>query len=147
MKKQLLILFAFVALLATSAQAQNSDEWQVRLNKQVLLRSPAETAEPTITLSKSSVKKNDILTIQYTTNDGQQDWKRSFTINDANEQTFKELSLKNQTGTATLKLKELAKAAASNKPLYIYTMSLPKDPNQAALVRVRRILLCKIQWK
>ena len=148
MKKYLLLLIALVAFCMNDANAQSNDTWLISLNKQVVLRSPAETAEPVVFISKSALQKGkSMLTIQYTTENGEKDWNRTFTFNYANEQTLKQASIKNQSGSISFAAKELLKAAQLNKPLFVYTTSLPNDPDVAALVRVRRILLCKIQWK
>ena len=148
MKKYLLLLTALFAFCMIEVNAQSGDTWSISLNKQTLLRSPVESAEPTIFISKSALQKGkSMLTIQYATAEGEKDWNRTFTFNYENEQTVKQASLKNQSGSISFAAKDLLKAAQSNKPVFVYTMSLPNDPAVAALVRIRRILLCKIQWK
>lgn len=111
------------------------------------MRSPAETNEGVIFIDRSSAKANKTLSIKYKSAEPKPEWKRTFFMNDANEHTYKEAGLKGQDGTVIFTLKELTKAAEAGKPVFIYTVSLPKDPNLAAVVRVQRYLLCKIQWK
>lgn len=148
MKKYILLLFSILALYMTDATAQNADSWMIKLNKDVLIRTPVETSEPVIYLSKSAVlKSKSIFSIEYTSSDPQKDWNRIFSFKQENEQSLKEVKTKNQSGSISFDAKDLQKAAKANQPVFLYTMSLPNDPEMAAMVRVRRFLLCKIQWK
>jgi hypothetical protein len=50
------------------------------------------------------------------------------------------------TGKQPFKAALLAGYAKTKKPIHIYTTLLPSDPQKAAVIRVRRILLCTIEW-
>jgi hypothetical protein len=74
-------------------------------------------------------------------------WNRTIYLNDAKDNVIKQYELKNQVGTVSIPVKILQQIARKKQAIHIYTMSLPKDPNLAAVVRVRRVLLGKIQWQ
>ncbi len=88
-----------------------------------------------------------MITIMYQTKAPEDNWNRTFTLNDEGEKTAKRFEMNKQSGSVSFRVSDLKKAAVSNKALFLYTISLPNDPAMAATVRVRRFLLCKIQWK
>jgi len=141
------ILLAVITSVATilAAAAQPGDTWKIYLGKKLLLQSPVESASPTIMLDKKLVNGKNILTIQYKAAESGNDMKRSFSINDENESTIQSTSLKGNSGTAVFSLKGLKKATGKN--LSLFTVAIPKDPSLAAAVRVRRFILCRIEWK
>jgi hypothetical protein len=147
MKKIIFLFLSFSTILMSAASAQQGDSWKLYLNKQLLAQSSTEKPEPVITIDKANMKKKATITLQYTTEGAQENWKRTFYFNDKSEKTFKRSELKSQDGTITFALKDLLQAANSNTPLNLFTTSLPTDKSMAAVVRVRRFLVCKIQWK
>ena len=147
MKNIFTLVFIFSSLITTVANAQHNDSWKIYLNKKLLLQTPVESNQPTIWINKSATQSKNTISIQYKSDNTENNFKRSFFINDEQEKTYKTLALKNNDGTVTFNAKDLKALAASNKPLFIYTTAIPKDPALAAVVRVRRYLLCKIEWK
>ena len=69
-----------------------------------------------------------------------------FYINDGDDKNYRTIEVNKQSGRITVNAAVLQKLMNKRKPVLIYTTSLPKDPSKAALVRVRRILLCTIEW-
>jgi hypothetical protein len=130
-----------------AAQAQPETNWQVLLNKTLLLRATAQTADPVLKIPIKSLNGKKMITIKYNTAEGNSDWNRTFNINDEGENNIKELKLPRQSGMVSFDARILKKYADKGKPLFIYTISLPKDPEQAAVVRVRRTLVAKIVWQ
>jgi hypothetical protein len=145
--KKTFALVIYLAMFALAAQAQSGDSWKIFLNKKLLLQTPVESNEAVVVLNKATTIAKNTLSIQYKSADTESDFKRSFYINDAQEKTIKKIDLKAVDGTVIINTKDLKAAAASRKPLFIYTTAIPKDPAMAAAVRVRRLLLCKIEWK
>jgi hypothetical protein len=50
-------------------------------------------------------------------------------------------------GTSFVLLKDIFKKTEKNKSYFLYTIATPADPNEAAYVKVRRFLLCKVVIK
>ena len=66
--------------------------------------------------------------------------------NDANDNTIKALKISNQSGCVSFNASVFEELKNKKHPIFIYTTSLPKDPAIAATVRVRRMMICKIEW-
>jgi hypothetical protein len=147
MNKLYALLIISLSTIVSTAHAQTGDSWKIFLNKTLLIQTPVEANEPIIRIAKASTRTKNTISIQYKSGDTESDFKRSFYINDASEKTIKKVDLKGIDGTITINSMDLKAAAAAGKPLFIYTMAIPKDPALAAAVRVRRFLLCKIEWK
>lgn len=141
----LALIFLLTGL--SSAVAQMEDSFTIKLNKEVLLRSPVESDEPIVFIDKAAVKENKFIIIEYKTTRPEENWNRTFYLNDENEKSYQTIAINKQSGTVRIAASKLAKAASSGVPLYLHTASLPNDKELAALVRVRRITLCKIMWK
>lgn len=71
------------------------------------------------------------------------DWKRRFIINDESNNDIAELTEKGK-GIYCKKLSEIIPSLEKNKTYFLYTVALPKDPKKAMLVKVPRMLVCKI---
>ena len=50
-------------------------------------------------------------------------------------------------GTSFVLLKDIFKKTEKNKTYFLYTIATPADPNEAAYVKIRRFLLCKVVIK
>lgn len=143
MKKIILLLFCFFALAALKAGA--SDNWRITFNNKVIFKGSDNQMNPLAILKRTKVRKSDCLLIQYNTQDADKRWKRIFYINDSSEQSIKTIDLDEQNGSVSVDASVLQEMTKKS-PVFIYTVSLPKDPALAAAIRVRRILLCKIEW-
>ena len=73
----------------------------------------------------------------------EQDWKRRFIINDENGSDMTELTEKGK-GIYCKKLSDAAATLEKGKTYFIYTAALPRDPQKAMLVKVPRVLVCKL---
>ncbi len=72
------------------------------------------------------------------------DWKRSFSIYDSADNVIGEFTfMKN--GSYCIKYSELKPKLITTQEYYIYTTAIPKDPAKAMLVKIGRILVCKIK--
>jgi hypothetical protein len=144
MSNFIILLSAFLALGFTNASGQ--DSWQVLLNKKPLLKGIIEQDDKTATINSATFKSDDCITIKYQSAAAEAGWGRTFFINNANDHVVKQIEIKTQNGTATIKAADLKELAQNKQPFFIYTTSLPSDPSKAASIRVRRIKLCKIEW-
>jgi hypothetical protein len=141
----LLIIAAF--FLLSFANRSAIDTWQILINKQVIFKGNAEMEESAVTIKNKTLKPTDRVIIKYNIDNPDPNWKRTFYINDSNDISIKTIELNKQSGAVSVNASAFKKLMDKKQPVFIYTTSLPKDPQKAAAVRVRRILLCKINWK
>ena len=67
---------------------------------------------------------------------------RSIMINDGNDNELFRFELNNDKGTLNISSSQLKEFFKDRTKLTLYTIAIPKDPKQAALVRVRRMQVC-----
>ena len=130
-------LFVWMAALALRSSAQ--EHWTVVLNNKPLLTAKTEdTANNIATIN--DIKKG-ALVVTYVPAKPQPGWGRRIAVYDA---TDNELYSK-ETMTLVVPAKSLKQWHRNNsKQIKIYTWAVPKDPDQAIKVRVRRVHLCTI---
>lgn len=103
-----------------------------------------ETAVALLTVKPFTSK--DCITIKYNSEHANKGWDRTFYINGPNEKNLKTITIGQQSGTVSVKASALNEMKEKKQPVFIYTTSLPSDKALAARVRVRRMLICKIEW-
>lgn len=142
--------FLFFSLLLFSLLpvfSQDRAEWNIILNKKKIFSAKEENEQKNIISVKlSDLKPGKNFTVSYSepssvTN--KNEWTRTIGVYNSED---KELIRKN-TVSLTLANKQLKKLLLENKTIRIYTWSLPRDPKEAARVRVRRVHLCTILLK
>ena len=145
MKRGMLLSLFFLSALFVFAQ--DGVSWSIIHNKKKLFSATEENTEKNIiSVNLSDLKStgNFIISYSQTISDhGRNEWIRTIGLfNDVD----KELYRKN---TSTVKLPDiqLKKMLRENKTIKIYTWSIPKDPKEAARVRIRRVHLCTIELK
>lgn len=142
MKKIVFVLVAISACLWTFSQTEI--RWNVFHDKRKLFSSSIENEEQNnLTVKPSDLKSGGNFIIMYSdanTTDKKGEWKRTIGIYTSAD---KELYRKDST---TLKIPDLQlkKMLQENRAIKVYTWSLPKDPKEAARVRIRRVHLCTI---
>lgn len=72
---------------------------------------------------------------------------RKFMLVDANDEVLKIPFTARLVGIINVNLADIFKQTEAGKTYYLYTISTPKDPQLAARVRVKRVLLSKIEIK
>jgi hypothetical protein len=145
LNKHLLIIVALLSASFTNTAA--IDTWQIFINKQVIFKGNAEMEETAVAIKIKTLKPQDCLIIKYFIDNPNPNWKRTFYINDSNDISVKTVEINKQSGSVSVNASVFKQLMDKKQPVFIYTTSLPKDPQKAAAVRVRRILLCKINWK
>ena len=144
MKKSTLLIGIISFIVGTHVYAQ--DAWKVTLNDKAILQGKSDEESLSARIKASSVSTFDKLRITYTTKNADPAWNRLFYINNEMDSTLFTLSLNKQSGSASIESPRIKSLIANKKSIYIYTISLPKDPSVAARVRVARVLLGKIEW-
>jgi hypothetical protein len=144
MKKLSLIIFSIFTLAAANAQ---TDSWQILFNQKVVLKGNADKPDTELTIKTPALKSTDKITVKYISATADDKWKRSFYINDSVDNNILTIPLSKQTGSICVTAGKLTQLMKHKQPVFIYTTSIPKDKAMAATVRVRRMLLCKIEWK
>lgn len=122
-----------------TAAAQSS--WKLYLDKNVLLNATEENRDKNVvSLSSGSLKKAKSISLHYGEAGENKDWQRTIMLYDAQDKALRTFKGNRFSMPATA----LQKLLAQSKSVYVYTMSLPKDPKLAATVRVRRVHLCTL---
>jgi hypothetical protein len=85
------------------------------------------------------------LSISYQAAEANPEMNRSIILSDDKDNEIFRREFKNDAGTAIITSKELAAYFVDRSRLLLYTLSLPKDPAKAALVRVMRIKVCILE--
>ncbi|TDH20876.1 hypothetical protein EXU57_21015 [Segetibacter sp. 3557_3] len=76
----------------------------------------------------------------------EKEWKRSFELFDSTDKAVLKIPAVNQSAYQVT-IKQLRSQLRKGAVYSLYTIALPKDPDLAARVRVRRVLVCKINMK
>lgn len=136
--------FLFFAMMLLSSAAFTQESWKVSHNGKVKLEVTEENAEKnTASIKSAELAKKSFLQIAYKEITPQKDWKREIIIYDpADNEIFRQKGSLLKISNASLR--NLFK---KSKTLMVYTIALPSDPAQAALVRVRRVHLCTLVLK
>jgi hypothetical protein len=135
-----------VFLLLTHLNANAMDRWEILFNNKVLFKGSEEQENNRIDFKRTTFKKTDCFTIKFIAENAQNSWNRTFYINGKEDNNIKTLVISKQSGKVSVSALELSEMMNKKVPVFIYTTSLPKDAAKAATVRVRRILLCKLEW-
>lgn len=144
MLKQFLFT-SFFYLISLIVFSQNEDGWKVYHNKQLAFEATnADEAKNKLVFQQADLKKEGYVLISYQEAQPKKNWKRTFSINNEADST-----LMKKEGLMMIRLlhSEIKKLLKNHSKIIVYTWSLPKDPKQAALVRVRRIQLCTIELR
>jgi hypothetical protein len=143
MKKSIISLLAFMITLFIAAQ--DGANWSIKHNKKDLLRAYKEDPEKNIVnvkLSDLNKKSNFIISYFEMNQAGSRNkWVRTIALF---TKTDKELYRKDS-GSIKIADIQLEKMLKENKTIRVYTWALPKDPAEAARVRIRRVHLCTIE--
>ena len=122
------------------------DHWEVLFNNKVVFRGSDEQEDNTLQFKTTNFKKTDCFTIKYMAENAQNSWNRTFYINGKEDNNIKTMVVSKQSGKISVSASLLSEMMNKKAPVFIYTTSLPTNPAKAAAVRVRRILLCKLEW-
>ena len=139
------IFFIIIPLFSLTAMAQKYDSWEIFHNRKEVasfsLKKETEDEKKVLLLNRA-LEEPGFFIITYTPASDHADWTRNYVICDS---TGKELrKFDNLGGQLKMINDDIARLMGDRKKIKIYTWAVPSDPNLAATVRVRRILLCTI---
>lgn len=138
------LFYLLVAALVMTTAAGAQSAWKLKLDKKVLVDATEENMEKNkVTLTVAELRKAKLLTLNYGAAGEDPKWQRTITIYDPQDAELKQFTGRSM----SLSTAALRKLFAKSPTLHIYTMAIPKDPNLAATVRVRRVHLATVQMK
>jgi hypothetical protein len=140
-----LILILLATLLLQQADAQKNSIIVTAQNQTLKVNLQDENPEKVIAI-KSTLKSATTgkLTITNTDWIKDKDWKRSFEIYDNADQSIAKVAPTKTSGKYEVLLKTLTSKMKKGETYSLYTIAIPRDPKKAAVVRVRRVLVCSI---
>lgn len=140
--KKLLVLFYLLFLTSLMSYSQDNANATVLLNNDTILYNT--NSKDKLIQFDENVTKGLLKIIFNDTTDSK--WRRQVTVTDENDKTVMQKTVQEKYGKVIFSVNSL-KELANKKPLFIYTIAKPTDPALAATVRIRRVLLCKIEFK
>jgi hypothetical protein len=144
MKSFLLIFFSVIAVATAQAQA---DSWKILFRNKIVLKGDSNKPDTELVVKSRPLKSTDKISIKFTSAKADNDWTRTFFITDEGDNNLITQKVDKQNGEVCVTAGKLIKLIKQKQSVFIYTLSTPKDKSLAARVRVRRMLLCKIEWK
>jgi hypothetical protein len=137
---------AFVIVcLCLSIYTYAQDTCRVYRNQQILL---TKTSWDDINSNAISIKpdlnKKGTLNVFYNTVVPTKNWQRYILLVDDNDQTIFSKVFDFSSGKYVITAKELEDASKKAQKLFLYTYSFPKDPSEAAAIKIRRLLICQL---
>jgi len=120
------------------------DSWKVYCGTKVLLKtSVSDASKNTVILGGRELASGAELKIVYKDRDPQKDWTRIIAVFDDNDNELE----RKETDSFSLRMSKIRELSAQYKKLTFYTWALPKDPELAARIRIRRVYLCTVEMK
>jgi hypothetical protein len=144
MKRIFILLIGTLLVFTGSAQKRSKvDSWEIFHNRKEIasFKFAEDNDERKVLLLNRSLDEPGFLIITYKPAKEHADWVRSYVITDS---TGNELKKFDKTAQLRSHNSEIARLVNGRGKIQIYSWAVPKDPNEAAAVRVRRILLCTI---
>jgi len=148
MKRILLLLLTIISLQSIAQDKQNSKTL-------ILISAQGKTIDAFLDSNNNKkllplISKKDNggrLVIAYVNAKNETAYNRSYTLVNDKDEDLQIGVVGRQIGINYASLDEVFSKTQKGKTYKLYTTSIPKDPNVAATVRVRRILLCNIAVK
>jgi len=141
-------LFPGLIIASLFAFAQDGVSWTIQHNKRKIFSASEENVQKNvISVKHTDLKSTYNFIVSYSEikmNTNRNGWIRTIGIyNEADKELFRK-----DTGRVKLPDAQLKKMLLeNNNTIKIYTWALPKDPKEAARVRIRRVHLCTIELK
>lgn len=135
---------ALLLALGLSFAALAQDSWKVVHNGKQKLQTTVEKPDGNVVyLNRIDLQKNGTLAIIFSDAEKQAGWTRTITMVDKGE-----TELHTHTGNLfTISNANLKKLFARVSTIYVYTWTLPDDPELAARIRIRRVHLSTIKLR
>lgn len=134
-----------VTLLCLFVNSYAQDTCRVYRNQQILFTKTSWDDNNSNTVSiKPDLKKRETLNIYYNPVVPVKNWQRYILLVDDKDQTILSKVFDFSSGKYVLTAKELEVASKKAQKLFLYTYAFPKDPAEAAAIRIRRLLICQL---
>ena len=139
-----IVLFFTLLIITGSTMAQEFDSWKIYHNrKEVSSFSDKEQTddERKVVLLKRFLEGPGFVIFEIKPASAQADWLRTIAFYDKDDKLIREFK-----NTLLLRLhnSEVDEIMENKTAVKVYSWAIPKDPEKAATVRVRRILLCTL---
>lgn len=143
MVKWLLILCLFTV---ENISAQNMKIAVSAASKKITVLLDDDNSDKTLMLDAAKLRgnKNDLMvcSLNWKTD---ADMNRKFMLYTEDDNAVADLDTTQKKGIYTLPLSAIINDAKPGATLDLYTIAIPKNPAKAAVVKVRRVLVCKIK--
>ena len=143
------IIFLLISFMAITNLVMAQLKWKIKLGTKTVLQTAGENESKNVfRLSRTQIGIKSNLIISYQVAADEKDWVRNLMIDDSTGAGIAESPTASAIKQGTVevkytitnkKLKELLK---KHKKIKLFYTSIPSDPEQAALVRVRKVHIC-----
>ena len=145
--KNIFLLISLPLLIFSFCQ-QDGISWKVTFGNKKLLTATEENQNKNIVSIRSADldQPGRYFTLSYREMNSiskKNGWKRSIIIFDESDNQL----IKKDSTAISLSANELKNLFKERKKIKLFTISIPSDPSQAALVRIRRVHLCTLELK
>jgi hypothetical protein len=139
------ILILLTTFLLQEVQAQKGGVQVSAQGKTITANLQEEDTDKVITInSKLKSAVTGKLVINNTESSKEKEWKRTFSVYNGEDQALVNLSPCKTAGKYDVSLKTIISKLKKGETYSLYTMAIPKDSKKAAVVRVRRVFVCRI---
>lgn len=138
--------FILVFLFSLTAFSQKYDSWKLYHNRKEIaaFNLKKETNdERKVLLLYRSLDEPGFLIFEYEPASAQKDWIRTITFTDSADKELKKYENANFLRIHNNEALRIIQSGGG-QGIKVYSMAIPKDPELAATIRVRRILLCTL---
>ena len=141
--KYILLFLSIFSLQALNAQKKSiqvsipGKAIQVNLDEE----NPANVLS--INSSSASIKTGKLKVVNHSWKT-EKEWKRSFSIYNSTDAVVATITPCKISGNYEILLNKILPKMVKGETYTLYTMAIPRDPKKAAVVRVRRVLVCTI---
>jgi len=139
--KKILVTLILLVTFTVILNAQSEDRWRLMVNSKTVAKGLANSPGQA-TISKSAKGK---LYVKFW-GAGATNWHRSILIFDTQRHQLLKQELKKGSGKFAFFLDSI-KSKTQGQQFEIYTVAVPSNPEEAASIRVRPVLLCTVSWK
>lgn len=137
-----IFIYLFLIINSFSRLHAQIDSWEVSIDNKVLLNGSAQdSAENMIYIKKVLFSQSKKIYIHFKSNINTM-WKRKVWIDDETGKTRKSYFPPSPNQTIAIPTKEIKRIAKNSKTISIWSTLSPL--NNDILIRIRRVLLCKI---
>lgn len=134
-----------IGFLCLTIFSHAQDTCRVYRNQQILLTKTSwEDNNSNAVSIKPDLKKEETLDVYYNPVVPTKNWQRYILLVDDNDQTILSKVFDFSSGKYVITAKELEASSKKAQKFFLYTYAFPKDPAEAATIKIRRLLICQL---